>query len=109
MSVLIAALLYVPGIVVGSVIWKRLARPTSSLVYSSVAAAASISGFLAAESLIAFIVSRFTSSANCLEATDCQVQALGDAFRWWFLGLSFLFGALTYLAFRYCARIALRK
>ena len=109
MGVLVAALLYVPGIVVGSLLWKRLSRPGSSSRYSVVAVVVSLSGFLAVQFLISFMIASSAPDAKCLEATDCQLQGLANAFRWWFLGLSLIFGALAYMGMKYCARVSLRK
>jgi hypothetical protein len=109
MRVLVAALLYVPGIIVAALLWTRLSQPGSSSRYSAVAVAVSISGFLAVQFLISFLVASSTPDADCLEPTDCQLQGIAGAFRWWFLGLSLIFGALAYMGIKYCTRISLRK
>ena len=109
MSVLVAALLYVPGIVAGTLLWKRLSRPGSSPRYAAVAVAASISGFLAVQCLISFVVASFAPEGDCLEPTDCQLQGIAETIRWWLLGLSLIFGTLAHMGSKYCASIALRK
>ena len=108
-GILVAALLYLPGIVVGVLLWKRLSRRGSSSRHSAVFVAVSISGFLAVQGLVSFLIASSAPDADCLEPTDCQVQGIADTFRWWFLGLSLIFATLAYVGMKYCARIALRK
>lgn len=109
MSVLVAALLYVPGIIVGCLLWGRLSRPKPSVRYLGAAVAVAVSGFFAIQFLTLFVLASFGLSKGCADINDCYFEAVTYTFRWWYLGISSIFGALAYLGMRYCAHIASPK
>jgi hypothetical protein len=51
----------------------------------------------------------FGLSKGCEVINDCYFEAGADTFRWWYLGISSIFGALAYLGMRYCAYMASPK
>lgn len=109
MSILVVALLFVPGIVVARVLWRRLSRPNPSVRHLAVAAAVTVSGFFAIQFLTMFVLASFGLSRGCADINDCYVETVADAFRWWYLGLFSACGALAYLGMRYCDHIASAK
>lgn len=111
MTILLAVVLFVPGIVVGCTLWRRLSRPSESEGYLVVAAAVSVSGFFALLFLAMFVLTSFDLSNRCADIDDyeCYVVDVAEAFRWWYLGLFAVSGALAYLGMKYCNHIASGK
>lgn len=84
MSILVVAVLFVPGIVAARALWRRLSRPNPSVRYPGVAAAMTISDFFAIQFLTMFVWA-FRLSRGCAGINDFYVETVADAFRWQYL------------------------
>lgn len=109
MSILVTVLLFVPGLVVARALWRRVSRPNPSARYLGVAAAVTVSGFFALQFLTMFVLASFGLSRGCTDINDCYFEFVADAFRWWYLGLFAVCGALAYVGMRYCGHMASAK
>lgn len=109
MSILVAALLFLPGIVVARSLWRALSRSNPSIQYLGTAVAATVSGFFAIQFLTMFVVASFGLSRGCADIDDCYIETVADSFRWWYLGLFSVCGALAYFGVRYCRHTASAK
>lgn len=109
MSILVAVLLFVPGLVVARILWRRVSRANPR--HMGVAAAVSVSGFFALQFLTMFVLASFGLSKGCpdIMSDDCYVAVMADAFRWWYLVLFAICGALAYVGMRYCDHLASAK
>ena len=108
MRVLAAALLFLPGIILGCLVWRKLSRPDPSLRYVAVAVASAISAFFAIQFLISFGLVAFEVGGSCAGLNGCQFQVSSDT-QWVFLALSGICGVLAYLSLNYCRRFTHRK
>jgi hypothetical protein len=68
-----------------------------------------VAGFFAIQFLTLFVLASFGLSKGCADMNDCRLEAVTDTFRWWYLGISSISGAVAYLGMKYCARIASPK
>jgi hypothetical protein len=70
MSMMMVALFFAPGIVIGSILWRGLSRPQASLRYLAIASITALAEFFALQFFMLFALRRIVRQPLANSAID---------------------------------------